>query len=476
MSWKLARPVLLCAALTVPALFMRLSGMHPGAAGLLVFGAAVVAASFLLAWAAEAARVDISGALAIAILAVIAVLPEYAVDLYFAFTAGHNPDYVQYAAANMTGSNRLLLGLGWPVVVLTALAVASRRSGRRVRELVLHSGYRVELGFLLIASAAAIVVPLSGQIGLILGSGLLGFFVFYLWKASRAGVSEPELVGPAARIGGLPARGRRLLVAGLFLFAAAVIVAAAEPFANSLITTGAALGIDKFLLVQWVAPLASESPEFIVAIVFAVHGKGGDALGTLISSKVNQWTLLVGSLPVAYVAGGGGTALILGGRQTEEFLLTAAQTLLGIAVLLTLRFPRWLAVTLLGLFAVQYALPGQAARYLLAAVYAAIAVAALARNRRHILPTLAAPFRRIPAAGGATTALPASPPSPQPPGTGPVARAGTAGYARRVEEAAWVARPGPGRADGPSTAVAGDHHTGIRRPPHRGIGGDRARR
>jgi cation:H+ antiporter len=236
----------------------------------------------------------------------------------------------------------------------------------------------------------------------------VGFFVFYLWKASQAATSEPELVGAAARIGGLPARSRRLLVSGLFVFAAAVIVASAEPFANSLIAAGTELGIDKFLLVQWVAPLASESPEFIVAILFAVHGKGSDAIGTLISSKVNQWTLLVGSLPMAYLAGGGGTALPLDARQIEEFLLTATQTLLGVAVLLTLRFPRWLAFTLLGLFAVQYALPGQGARYLLSAIYCGIAIAALVRNRRHLLPTLAAPFRRIPGSAIPGSAIPGS--------------------------------------------------------------------
>jgi len=209
MSPKLARPlgrpIGLCVALTVPALVLRLGGVHPAAAlSLAAFGTAVVAASFLLAWGAEAARLDIAGPLAIAILAVIAVLPEYAVDLYFSYTAGHNPDYVQYAAANMTGSNRLLLGLGWPVVVIISLWVASRRSGRSVRELVLQSGYRTELGFLFIASIAAFLIPLSGQISLVLGFALLGFFVFYLWKASRAEASEPDLVGPAARIGDLP--------------------------------------------------------------------------------------------------------------------------------------------------------------------------------------------------------------------------------------------------------------------------------
>jgi cation:H+ antiporter len=394
---KLLRPLAICVVLTVPALVLRFSGSSPDPVfGLVLFGMAVVAASFVLAWAAEAAQVDISGGLAIAILAVIAVLPEYAVDLYFAYAAGSDPSYVAYAAANMTGSNRLLLGLGWSSVVLVSLAIAKKRSGRSVRELTLTSRYRVELGFLAIASVVAFFIPITGRIPLALGFALLGFFVFYLWKVSRGEVDEPELVGPAATIGALPKRARRTLVVTLFLFAAAVILASAEPFAHSLIGAGTQLGIDQFLLVQWLAPLASEAPEFIVAILFAVRGNGAAAIGTLISSKVNQWTLLVGSLPLAYLAGGGGTALYLDGRQVEEFLLTATQTLLGVAALLALRFPRWLAWTLLGLFALQFALPGQTARYVLCGVYAALALAALIHNRRHIAATLTAPFRKTP--------------------------------------------------------------------------------
>src|SRR4051812_25846979 len=388
------RPIAICVLLTLPALVVRFTGLDtPAPLGLALFGTAVVAASFLLAWAAEAARVDISGPLAIALLAVIAVLPEYAVDLYFAYTAGSDPTYTAYAAANMTGSNRLLLGVGWSAVVLIALAVAARRSRRSVRELVLESGHRVELGFLAIAALAAFVVPLSGQIPVLLGLGLIGLFAFYLWKMTRAEAEEPELVGPAARIGALPDRVRRPLVIALFVVAAVVVLAAAKPFADSLIGTGRALGLDEFLLVQWLAPLASESPEFIVAILFAVHGRGADAIGTLISSKINQWTLLVGSLPLAYLAGGGSGALSLDPRQVEEFLLTATQTVLGVAALLALRFPRRLAVTLFTLFALQFAVPDTTGRYLLCALYTALAVAALVRNRRHIGPTLVAPFR-----------------------------------------------------------------------------------
>ena len=372
------RPVLGCLALVLPAVVLRTTGIHlEPVPALLVFGLGVVAASFVLAWAAEAAEVDISGGLAVAILAVIVVLPEYAVDLFFAYRAGTEPAYVQFAAANMTGSNRLLLGLGWSAVALVALVVASRRSGKPVRELILPERYRLELGFLLVAAVVAFVIPLSGQIHLFLGLGLLAFFGWYLVRVARDdGGEEHDLVGPAARIADLPAWQRRPLVIAMFVGAALVILASAEPFAEALVGSGAALGVDQFLLVQWLAPLASEAPEFIVAILFAVRGKAAMALGMLISAKVNQWTLLIGSLPVAYLFGGGSTSLVLDARQVEEVLLTATQTLMGVAVLMALRFPRWAALALLGLFAVQFAIPGTEGRLVLSAAYAVIGVGA----------------------------------------------------------------------------------------------------
>ena len=105
------RLVLVCLAVVLPAVALRVSGVHPAApVALLVFGAAVVAASFVLACAAEAGA-DLWWARCRSARGHRRA-PEYAVDLYFAYRAGSNPDYVQYAAANMTGSNRLLLGLG----------------------------------------------------------------------------------------------------------------------------------------------------------------------------------------------------------------------------------------------------------------------------------------------------------------------------------------------------------------------------
>src|SRR5271170_2454825 len=393
LSRPLFRSLGTVAVFILPALVVRIAGIHPSPIlGLLTYGAAVIAASFLLAWAAEAAQIDVSGGLAVAVLGVIAVLPEYAVDLYYAYTAGHVSEYTQYAAANMTGSNRLLMGIGWPVVVLVSVLVARRATGRKVGELDLDVSNRVEIGFLMFAGVAAFLIPATGCIQIAFGVILLGWFGYYLYKLSRGEVEEPELVGTAAALGALPDRTRRIAVSALFIFAASVIVTCAKPFAESLIDAGTQLGIDRFLLVQWLAPLSSEAPEFIIATIFAARGKGAIAIATLISSKVNQWTLLIGSLPVAYMLGGGGPSMHLDGRQIEEIVLTAAQTLMGAALLLGLRFQRWAAWALLGLFIVQFPITSTEGRLFLSAAYSAIAVVALVRNRRQLPATLAAPF------------------------------------------------------------------------------------
>lgn len=392
---RLLRSVFITALFMAPALITRIGGLHPNpVVALVIYGAAVVAASFVLAWAAEAAQIDVSGGLAIAVLALIAVLPEYAVDLYYAYISGQVPEYSQYAAANMTGSNRLLMGLGWPVVVLIALAVARKTSGRPTNLLSLEPSNRIELGFLLVAGVVAFVIPASGQIHLVLGIALLAWFGFYLFTISRGEAEEPQLVGTAAAIGMLPKHMRRSTVVTMFILAASIILLCAEPFANSLVSAGTQLGIDQFLLVQWLAPLASEAPEFIIAAIFAARGKGTAAIATLISSKVNQWTLLIGSLPIAHLAGGGGYSLVLDARQVEETLLTATQTMMGVALILALRFHRGTAWALLALFVIQFPITSTHGRLILCGVYAVLAVAGVIVNRRHVIATLRAPFSR----------------------------------------------------------------------------------
>lgn len=413
----------------LPALTLRISGIEVSPYySVAIYGAAVVGAAVLLAWAAETSQLDISGSLAIAVLALIAVLPEYAVDLFFAYRAGSDPAYAHYAAANMTGSNRLLLGFGWPLVALVAglslrrvtrkrakkapqevvpVAVAealssadvvlpggelpagldagadetSTVSSRRGGELRLQGRRRIELLFLGIAALVSVSIPVFGTISMISGVALLLVYCVYLWRVAKEEREEPELIGVCAYIGCLPRRNRRTVVIGMFVAAAAFILASAEPFSEALVATGKGLGIDEFLLVQWLAPLVSESPELIVACLLAYRLKGDDAIGTLLSSKVNQWTLLVGTIPFAYLAGGGNGFLPLDARQFEEFILTAAQTVLGFAVLLNLRFNWKEALMLAALFFLQFPFPQASVRLGFSAAYVALALAIMFRER-----------------------------------------------------------------------------------------------
>lgn len=93
-------------------------------------------------------------------------------------------------------------------------------------------------------------------------------------------------------------------------------------------------------MTQWrqrLAPLASEAPAVSVAVLFVLAGRAANWLVTMISDKINQWTLLVG-MPLAMSIGAGSvSALPLDTRQSEEFFLTAAQSLFGVALLLRFR-------------------------------------------------------------------------------------------------------------------------------------------
>jgi cation:H+ antiporter len=348
-------PLFLAVAVALPGLACAVFSIHlapPATAA--VSGAAILGASFLLLWACDVAQNDIPQALALAVVALIAVLPEYAVDMYFTWMAGQQPqsDYVHFAIANMTGANRLLIGVAWVVIA----AIVWWRTRRPV---ILEEERRAEVLFLGLATAYALTIPLSGTLTWVDGVVLGSLYLVYIIIASRRPCQECELDGPAAVIGGLSAPRRRLATAGLFLFAAGVIVANAEPFSEGLVGTGRVFGVNEFLLVQWLAPIASEAPEFIVAIMFALRGQGGVALGSLLSAKLNQWTLLVGMIPGVYGVSSGSFAvpMPLSGEQMHEIMLTAAQSLLAVGLLAGLQLSMRGALLLFALFAGQFLAP-----------------------------------------------------------------------------------------------------------------------
>jgi len=359
-------------ALTVPWVASWATGVADGfSTGLtvLVTGIAVLGASFLLTWGAETAEKDVPRAFAIAVLAVLAVAPEYAVDALYAWDAGQfagTPEGIEasnLAVANMTGANRILIGLGWAGIALftiyrsgaSADTAVQRRDGFLSDVVTLDRDIGLEMAFLFIATMWAFLVPLGGGIDIFDMLFLVGLYVAYIVIILRGDVDvEEEHVGVPARLQKLPKRWRVLTVLTLFTYSGFIIFTAVEPFAHGLEELGTSIGIPSFFMVQWFAPLASEAPELIVVAVLVTKARSTAGFNALISSKLNQWTLLIGTLVVVYsLALGQYDALSFAKKQSAEIWLTAAQSLFALALIIDFEMAVKEAIALLTLFVSQ---------------------------------------------------------------------------------------------------------------------------
>ncbi|HEY6403134.1 MAG TPA: sodium:calcium antiporter [Blastocatellia bacterium] len=387
-------PLIFSVIIPLPWIFLALTGkshdLNPAMVSLLS-GVAIVGAAFLLGWGAELSERDIPRSLALITLALISVLPEYAIGLHYAWadgktaaqTGGLGAPTEGLSIANMTGANRILIGIGWAVIAIVYYFKHKRK------EIELDHSQGLEISLLLLATIYSLVIPLKGTLSWVDMIILFAMFLYYAGRAARSEKHDEDLEGIAAEIDRkLGDNGRRLAVLAMFAFAGFAIWFSAEPFAEGLKATGEAYNVPTFFLVQWLAPLASESPEGMIALLFALKGKGSVGLGALISSKVNQWTLLVGALPLAFgLAAGGMAPMILNGQQKEELLLTSAQSLFAAVVISDFRFALWEAILLLILFTGQLLIPNENIRYIFCGLYlvAAVIMLAQSKTRRRML-------------------------------------------------------------------------------------------
>jgi cation:H+ antiporter len=382
--------LVLATLLTVPWVGVEFLG-GPDGVGLSTFwtvvvtGVAVLGASFMLAWGAETAEKDVPRAFAIAVLAVLAVAPEYAVDALYAWQAGAGEATAQactasnletatqatkdacnsgnLAIANMTGANRILIGLGWSGIALFTIYRAGserdtsveKRSGFLASKVHLDRDIGLEIAFLLVATVFAFTVPFLGGIDVIDTIVLLGLYIAYIAIIVRGDVEEgEEQVGVPAYLQKRPFLVRSSISILLFAYSAVMIYTAVHPFATGLEHLGQDLGIPEFFMIQWIAPLASESPELIVVAYLVNKARSTAGFNALISSKLNQWTLLIGTLAIVYsIALGAVGTLPFDEKQMAEIWITAAQSLFAIAIITNFEISVREAVVLLVLFVSQ---------------------------------------------------------------------------------------------------------------------------
>jgi cation:H+ antiporter len=333
----------------------------------------ILLSAFLVAWGAEAAQFLMSQGLALAILAWLQTLPEFAVEAVIAWNAGKDPAscfvpapgegcHVHLAVANYTGAIRLLIGLGWPMIYFVS-AWTRRKARRAFAPIQLDDEHSVEVLGTLPPVLYFVWVWAKGSLGVWDAAVLLCMYVAYLavlWRFPPKSEESIAEVPPVSRWAySRPGPWRYVAIAGLFLAGGILLYVTAHPFLESMLALAVSLGFSQFVFVQWVAPLLSEFPEKVSAFQWARQENKADlALMNMLSSNVNQWTVLAAMIPIVYsFAHGGPSSLPLDGVQRVEVLLTIVQSLLAVLLLANLRFEWWNAAALFVLWLVQFLVP-----------------------------------------------------------------------------------------------------------------------
>lgn len=350
-------------------------GFIQGAGSALWTFPSVLGSAVLIAWAAEAAQFLISQGLALALLAWLQTLPEFAVEAVIAWQAGitagdpaATPSVKMHAtalmSANLTGSLRLLVGLGWPMIYATAAYFYRRKNNKRLKEIELEDEHSVEIIFLLISIAYFFVIWLKGTLNWVdtLVLSLIYFvYLFFLRKIPPQGEEKIEDMDRVPRfILQQRRRVRNMLIGSMFLGGGVILYFAAHPFLESLKALAVGMGISTFVFVQWVAPFLSEFPEKVSAFNWARKVTSAPmALMNMVSSNINQWTMLAAMLPIAYAIALGGLGTIdFDPHQELEVLMTIGQSLLGALLLANMRFNWWEAGLIFALWGIQFVLSG----------------------------------------------------------------------------------------------------------------------
>lgn len=354
-----------------------------------LYGAVVVLASLLIDWAGESSQVIVSEGLALAVVALLQVFPEVMLEATIAWARD-----IPNMLSNFTGANRILIGLGWPLVFFTASMVHWRRTGKPLAELRLRKEHAVEVVFLLAATLYIALAYLRGSIEILDSLELAALFVAYLYFVGKLPkrfrkLSGKGIRGVPARVARMARRKARYAILALFLAGGALIYAVVGPFYQSMLSVAGAFGLSQFLFLQWVSPFLSEFPEKASAFYLAsAPGSAATALMSLVSYKLAVWTVLLAAIPLAYSAGLGSAAAVpLEPLTRSELLLTIATTAFAACLLLKLRLEAWEAAALAGLWLTQLLFVGLREPVTLA--YFALAALQLAMHESEVRRTLA---------------------------------------------------------------------------------------
>lgn len=315
----------------------------------------ILLSAFVIGWAAETAQTFMSRALALSLLAWLQTLPEFAVEANIAWRQERS-----LMIANLTGSLRLITGLGLPMIFFVHFFFQGFRAKKIIRAISLDDQDFLSILCVFVSILYFIFIWAKGSLNIFDSIVLFGIYGAYLWMLRSFPAHGEE------EIEDLPWIGQQLVklapvpkVIGttvLFVVGGMALYFSVHPFVDTLQKWAVRFGISTFVFIQWVAPFLSEFPEKVSAFNWARQkNKAPMAVMNMVGSNINQWTMLAGMIPIVFnLSLGHYEAVAFDPSHKAELFLTIVQSLLVGVLLLDLEFSIGDAALIFILWLVQF--------------------------------------------------------------------------------------------------------------------------
>jgi cation:H+ antiporter len=323
----------------------------------------IILGAFLVSWAAETGQRFVSQGIVLAILAWIQILPEFAVEATLSYTAAKNPAKIALVAANFTGSIRLLIGVGIPLIFLIRVIFLEKRTDIFSYSLKIPQYHGITVLGNFLSLPIFLIIILKKSLSLIDSFLLIGLYLLYLRLVAKTPPADEELEQEMEFVPKIVAKIpsallRWICIALLFLSGGLIFYKVVHPFVENCEKIAIKIGLSSFVFIQWVAPFLTEFPEKLTVFYWAKNAlKAPIGLLNILSANISQWTLLPAMIPIVYFIGCGKTYIIWDHLHLVEIGLTMAQTLFVVTLLFDGKLNLWDSLLIFFLWFAQFVYP-----------------------------------------------------------------------------------------------------------------------
>lgn len=360
----------------------------------------IIFAAVLIGYGADMLEMVLPGGVAIAIVALLQISPEFFVEwatvkraaleplfmtkidiLYYPFmlyrVVPFEPSFTHNAMANLYGANKLLVGFGPPLVFFVYYFFSHTRKENYIE---FHKIKSYSIFVMLFAILYNFIMYLKNSLMWYDSIFLIIIYIIsvvYIGKmeikyekthSSETADKENEenesffmrfLKRISKNKAGIVIAFNVYAIAFAFLvFGGGLLVHYSETFLEVLLEASVLAGIPTFFFIGYVAPFMSEFPEKLVAIGFAMKGEEDTAMINFLSSILSQLTLLTAMVPLVYSFYRGElTGIVFDHVQSQELLLVVAMVLFSLMMFFDLKFTIRETIMALGLFLWQFMFP-----------------------------------------------------------------------------------------------------------------------